>query len=108
MLGFLKDWKLKLRYGRLKTAFRHFTVIADGLIVESNSDFGTEKDMAAVFSMKVWATDTEEAIQMAKVIGWDVGFNMAGKCEVYTTAPEQPPGDNPHGYDLKFFPYIGD
>ena len=27
-----KNWKLKLRYGKLKTPFQHFTLIADGIV----------------------------------------------------------------------------
>lgn len=34
-----KDWKLKLRYGKLKTPFKHFTAIANGEVVEIVEDF---------------------------------------------------------------------
>jgi hypothetical protein len=27
-----KDWKLKLRYGKLKTQYKHFTALAEGIV----------------------------------------------------------------------------
>jgi hypothetical protein len=52
----LKNWKLKLRYGRMKTAFRHFTVLAEGDVVSPNEDFETGLG-PSIFGMKVWASD---------------------------------------------------
>ena len=62
----ISDWKLKLRYGKLKTPFSHFTVLADGKVIK-------EMDGDSIL--------------------------------VYDTAPEEPPRDNPYGYDIKFTPY---
>jgi hypothetical protein len=104
-MDLLKNWKLKLRYGKLKTAFRHFTLIGDGEIAESNTDFGTTKGAAAFFTIKVWARDQEEAVRMLAVIGRDVGFSATGEVNVYLTDPEQPPGEHPSGYDLGFSQY---
>jgi hypothetical protein len=107
-MDLLKNWKLKLRYGRLKTAFRHFTLIGDGEIAESNPDYGTVEGAAAFFSIKVWAADDEEAVDMLVAIGRDVGFSATGRIHIYSTAPEQPPGENPYGYDLGFNQYERD
>jgi hypothetical protein len=107
-MDWLKNWKLKLKYGKLDTAFRHFTLIGDGEIMEANPDFDTTKGSAAFFSMKVWAKDQDEATDMLVTIGSEVGFSATGKIYIYTTDPEQPPGDNPRAYDLGFNQYERD
>jgi hypothetical protein len=56
-------------------------------------------------AMKTWATDTDESVDMIRVIGRQIGFQVDGKIEVYSTEPEQPPGNKPHGYDIRFTPY---
>ena len=33
-----KDWKLKLRYGKTKTSFKHYTVLANGIVRDLSSD----------------------------------------------------------------------
>ncbi|OWV83950.1 hypothetical protein ATY75_05115 [Rhizobium sp. N122] len=105
-MDFLKNWRLKLRYGKLKTAFRHFAVIADGEVVTSNVDFGTTAGSAAFFSMQAWAIDSEQATDMVVRIGRDVGFEASGRVYVYSTEPQQPPGQNPHAYGLNFRQYL--
>jgi hypothetical protein len=104
-MDLLKNWKLKLRYGKLKTAFRHFTVIADGEIAEANPDFETTFGMAAFFTIKAWATDGDEAMDMVVSIGRHVGFNATGRIYLYSTDPQQPPRDKPFAYDLDFHQY---
>lgn len=99
-----KDWKLKLRYGKIKTPYKHFTVLAEGIAEESIEEFLCPAGNAFI-GMKVWATDTDEAIDMIQVIGNDIGFTVTGKIYVYDTQPEQPPTENPHGYDIKFTPF---
>jgi hypothetical protein len=42
---------------------------------------------------------------MIRVIGKQIGFAVDGRIEVYVTEPDQPPGEKPHGYDIKFTPY---
>jgi hypothetical protein len=103
----LKNWRLKLRYGRIKTAFRHFTVLAEGEVVSPNEDFETERG-PAFFGMKVWASDADQAIDMTRTIGQHVGFASTGRIYVYDTEPTEPPGTEPRGYELKFTPYEND
>lgn len=55
--------------------------------------------------MKVWATDSDEAADMIQVIGENIGFMVTGNIEVYLTESFEPPGENPHGYDIQFTPY---
>lgn len=98
------NWKLDLRYGRLSTPFRHFTLIADGVVGELQAGF-TCPAGPAVMAMKVWASDAAEAGDMVVAIGRQIGFSVTGKLEVYETEAEQPPGPNPHGYAIGFTPY---
>lgn len=52
--------------------------------------------------MKVWASSSEEAIDMIQAIGQDIGFTVTGKIEIYTTEPTSPPNESPSGYDISF------
>ncbi len=36
-----KDWKLKLRYGKLQTPYQHFTLIAKGIVGELADGFSS-------------------------------------------------------------------
>jgi hypothetical protein len=99
-----KDWKLKLRYGKLETPYKHYTALADGIVEELVEGFQCPKGNAWM-AMKTWASSTGESADMIKVIGQQIGFKVTGKIEVYETEPTQPPSDNPHGYDINFTPY---
>ena len=102
-----RDWKLKLRYGKVKTPYTHYThytAIGDGVIEELNQEYECPKGKAFM-SIKTWATDTEESADMLRVIGNQIGFKASGKVEIYVTEAEQPPKENPFGYDIKFTPY---
>jgi hypothetical protein len=101
------DWKLKLRYGRLVTPYKHFTAIADGVAGELVDGFDCRPG-PAVMTMKTWAEDADESAHMIRLIGQQIGFSATGKIEIYETAAEQPPSENPHGYDIKFVPYDDD
>jgi hypothetical protein len=99
-----KDWKLRLRYGKLTTTFKHFTVLADGVVGKLGDGFECRPGRAWM-SMKTWATDADESMDMIRVIGERIGFTVDGRIEVYVTEPDQPPGEKPHGYDIRFTPY---
>lgn len=101
-----KDWKLNLRYGRIKTEFRHYALIADGLVEDPNPDFESSIG-PAVMGIKVGALDDEEAFDMCRNIGAQLGFNVTGKIELYETEPDQPPKENPYGYGINFTSYDG-
>ena len=107
-MDWLKNWKLKLRYGKLETAFHHFTVIADGEITEANPDFGTTEGSATFFTIHAWATDNEEATDMVAAIGRHVGFSATGKIHIYATDPQEPPRETPYAYGLNFNQYQRD
>jgi hypothetical protein len=99
-----KDWKLKLRYGKFKTTFQHFTVLADGEVGQLVDGFECPPGRAWM-AMKAWATDSNESADMIQVIGEQIGFTVDGKIEIYETEPEQAPRDKPYGYAIGFTPY---
>lgn len=101
------NWKLDLRYGRTSTPFRHFTLIADGVVGDLVEGFSCRSG-PAVMAMKTWASDADEAADMATSIGRQIGFSVSGKIEVFETDAEQPPRQNPHGYAIGFTPYDGE
>ena len=99
-----KSWKVKLRYGLLKTPYSHFTVLADGVAVALDAAFQCPPG-PAFMSMKCWCSSSEEAIDMTRVIGGHVGYRTEGRVQVYDTEPEQAPREAPHGYDIGFTAY---
>ena len=99
-----KDWKLKLRYGKMSTPFKHYTSLANGIVHELKHGFNCPKGKAWM-AMKNWASSTGESADMIKVIGEQIGFEVTGKIEVYETEPKEPPTDKPRGYDIKFTHY---
>ena len=98
------DWKLKLRYGKIKTAYQHFTVLAEGKIEQPLEDFDCPVGNV-IMGMKVWASSSDEAIDMIQVIGEDIGFKTTGRVYIYDTEPTLPPQNKPHGYDIQFTPF---
>jgi len=99
-----KDWKLKLRYGRLNTDFKHFTVLADGVVGKLRDEFDCRPGRAWM-AMKAWATDGDESADMIRLIGRQIGFTVDGEIMIYDTQPEEPPRDKPFGYGIGFTPY---
>ena len=101
-----KNWKLKLRYGKETTPYKHFTAIGDGVVGDLVDGFECQKG-PAIMAIKTWATDADESADMLRVIGGKIGFEATGKIEIYETDPEEPPKDNPFGYGINFTPYDG-
>ena len=99
-----KDWKLKLRYRKLKTPYKHFTTLAEG-IVEGELRQGYECPPGnAWMGIKTWASSADESGDMARSIGEQIGFRVTGKILIYDTDPTEPPKDEPYGYDITFTP----
>lgn len=99
-----KDWKLQLRYGKLKTPYKHYTVLAEGEVKELLNDFSCPPGKAFM-GMKTWASSADESADMIRVIGEDIGFTVTGRIYIYDTEPTPPPRDNPYGYDVGFTPF---
>ena len=55
-----RNWKLLLRYGRLKTPYEHFTVLVDVQVIEADSAVGSQVGPAWM-AMKVWAPSADAA-----------------------------------------------
>jgi hypothetical protein len=100
-------WKLKLRYGQLKTAFTHYSVVAEGEAGIVAEGFVCRPG-SAFMGMKTWASSTDEATDMARVIGREIGFTVTGRTYVYDTEPTEPPGETPRAYDITFTPFDAD
>jgi len=99
-----KDWKLKLRYGKTKTPYKHYSAIADEIVGGLIYGFDCRPGKAYM-GMKTWALSIEESADMIKVIGKEIGFEVTGKIEVFITESNEPPSEKPFGYDIKFTPY---
>jgi hypothetical protein len=99
-----KDWKLKLRYGKLQTPFKHYTAIVEGVVGELAEGFSCRPGNAFM-AMNTWATSEEESADMVRVIGEEIGFRVTGNTQVYSTEPTQPPRPDPFGYDISFTPF---
>lgn len=95
------DWKLKLRYGKLKTPYKHFTVFAEGCMEEESSVFECPL-VPAWMAIKIWATDSHESNDMIQAIGRQVEFTVTGRIEIYITEPIEPPDYEPFGYYISF------
>ncbi|NML66583.1 hypothetical protein HHL22_15345 [Hymenobacter sp. RP-2-7] len=94
----IKNWKLKLRYGKLTTIYQHFTSITEG-VVAKESDYAVGN---AFMALKMWVKDDSEAIDLVSSVAKQVGFVIKDKVELFNTDPIQPPQQEPYGYDLKF------
>jgi hypothetical protein len=99
-----KNWKLKLRYGKIVTDFKHFTVLADGVVGDLVEGFECRPGRAWM-AMKIWAADSSESADMIQAIGSQIGFVVDGKIHVYETEPSEPPREKSYGYDIGFTPY---
>jgi hypothetical protein len=78
-----KNWKLKLRYGKLTTPYKHYTLIAPVVINEYIDDFAA-KPGTAYIGMKVWATDSNEAVDLLESIGNQTGFSLTVELKFMT------------------------
>jgi hypothetical protein len=99
-----RNWKLKLRYGKETTPFKHFTALGDGVVDELVEGFECPQG-PAIMSMKTWASSAGESADMLRVIGGQIGFDALGEIQIYETDPKQPPKGDPYGYDINFTPY---
>jgi hypothetical protein len=99
-----KDWKLRLRYDKLVTPYKHYTVIAEGKAGILGEGFECPEGNAFM-GMKIWAKSPEESADVFQSVGKQIGFTVTGKMEIFKSDPIQPPGENPFGYDIKFTPF---
>ena len=93
-----KNWKLKLRYGKLLTPYKHFTAITKG-VLEDASEFSPGN---AFMAIKIWATTYDNAADLVESVAGQVYFTITGKIEIFDTEPQEPPKEDAYGYDLGF------
>ncbi|MEO8404914.1 MAG: hypothetical protein ABI480_09970 [Chitinophagaceae bacterium] len=98
------NWKLQLRYGKLQTAFKHRTLLAEGVANEMKEGFLCRPG-PAFMGIKVWISSDEEAAEIIQSIGTKIGFEVTGDIQIFDTEPLQPPQDKPYGYDINFTPF---
>lgn len=89
------------------TDLTHYTLLADGEVVEPNAEFGTQAG-PAIMAMKAWAKDAEQAADMIVAIGERLGFRPDGELQVFVTEPGAPKDAKPYGYDVQFTSYDDD
>ena len=99
-----RDWKLKLRYGQLTTPYRHYTLMADGVIDRKIEDYDNMPG-PAFMGIKIWAATEEDATGILIDVGGHLGFNVTGRIEIYETDPKEPPQDSPSCYQVSFHSY---
>mgnify|MGYP001555136743 CR=1 FL=1 len=100
----IKDWKLKLRYGKLTTSYKHYTVLVPVKIDKYIEDFDAQPGTAWI-TVNTWTKDRNEACNMITDIGQQSGFIITGKFEVYATEAMQPPQESPYAYNVNFSYY---
>ena len=98
------NWKLLLRYGRLKTPYEHFTVLADVRVLEGDEELGSGVGPAWL-SMKVWAASADDAAEFVGAMAPLLGAEVRGRVEAYSSEPAEPPQDEPFAYDPRFTAY---
>lgn len=89
------------------TPYTHFTVIADGMAGNLTDGFECPTG-PAIMSMNTWALDTEQALDIIRTIGEQIGFQVSGEVQIYQTDPSQPPTETLSGYGINFTPYEED
>jgi hypothetical protein len=100
-----KNWKLKLKYGKLVTPYKHFSVIAEGIVISELKDGYSCRPGSAFMAIKAWATSNNEAYDMISWIAEQLGFKITGRIQIFTTEADKPPEDQPFIYDIDFRPF---
>ncbi len=98
-------WRAKLRYGKLKTPFRHYTAVAEGEVTGPLQQGFMCRPGSAFMAMKAWCSSVEECAHMVRLIGRDIGFAVTKRIYVYETEPSEPPYERPRGYGISFTPF---
>jgi hypothetical protein len=102
-----KDWKLKLRYGKLQTPYKHYTLIAEGIAGNTLDDFSCRAGNAFM-GIKVWAVSYDQAAEILQAVAEDQSFSLTNDIKIFDSDPQQPPAENPYGYDINFTPFKKD
>jgi hypothetical protein len=109
-MEFIKDWFLKLKYGKIKTPFHHYTVLLDVFAEKEVTDYNSNvcPEGNAWMGVKVWANDADEAADIACTLARSIGLEINtsnNSIQIFDTKPEMPPQEKPFAYDSNFSPY---
>lgn len=99
-----KDWKVRLRYGKLHTPYSHFTLLGAGELTNELT-WNDCRPGPAILSMKIWASCQDEAFDVFRSVAHQIEFEIDDKIELYDTDPKNPPKVEPYAYDLMFTPF---
>jgi hypothetical protein len=97
------DWKQKLRQGKLKTPFRHYTALAEGMVGILMLGFSCRRG-PALMAVNTWAESVIDSEDLLQAMGREIGFTVTGKIRVFETEPSEPPKPDPYGYEVRFTP----
>ncbi len=100
-------WTMQLKDGRLTTPFKHFSVLATGVAGGELADGFFCPQGNAIMGMKIWASSSQEAGDMAHSLSKQIGFTVS-RIEIYEARPTEPPGEQPFGYAVEFTPFDGE
>ena len=82
---------------------QHFILSIHGVLARTGAS------TRALMCVNVWAPDVDGATEMATRLGRDQGFRSDGRWMVYDSLEaEQPAGELPSTYGLRFVEYEGD
>ena len=106
----IKDWFLKLKYGKIKTPFHHYTVLLDVFAEKEVTNYNSNvcPEGNAWMGVKVWANDADEAADIACTLARSIGLEINtsnNSIQIFDTKPEMPPQEKPFAYDCNFSPY---
>ncbi len=96
-------WTMQLKDGRLTTIFKHFSVVATGVVGDNLAEGFSCAPGSATMQMKIWASSAHESGEMAHSLGKQLGFKVS-RIEIHETKPTEPPGEQPFGYGVEFTP----
>lgn len=96
------NWKLKLKYEKSVTPYEHFTILAEGIVAGELRDGYVCRPGNAFMSIKVWAVSSDVACEMTFWIAEQLGFQLTGRIEIFSTEPDEPSGDQPFIYQVGF------
>ena len=98
------DWEQKVRYGKLLTPHRHYTVILDGDVQQKTERNRTAMG-PAIMGFKCWASSHEEAFEMAALFAKEFSFTITSRLQLKETDPAKQPCSIPFGYDFHLIPH---
>ncbi|MCZ4244485.1 hypothetical protein [Pedobacter punctiformis] len=93
----------KLKYGKYKTQYNHYTALAAGTVTDLQA-FSCPNGNAYM-GMKMWVKSFEDCVELFQSVGMQIGFSIADEIEIYETEPIEPPAEHPYAYDINFNPF---